>query len=77
MTAVPRGVIYGCGDLIFSSHMIFTLVFIITYQKYGSIRFIKVLAWCIAVAQSLLIVASRKHYSVDVVVAWWVNIPLC
>uniref|UniRef100_A0ACD5TK59 Uncharacterized protein n=1 Tax=Avena sativa TaxID=4498 RepID=A0ACD5TK59_AVESA len=67
----PRGVIYGCGDLIFSSHMIFTLVFIITYQKYGSIRFIKVLAWCIAVAQSLLIVASRKHYSVDVVVAWY------
>ncbi|KAG8084993.1 hypothetical protein GUJ93_ZPchr0010g10806 [Zizania palustris] len=23
----PRGVIYGCGDLIFSSHMIFTLVY--------------------------------------------------
>lgn len=51
--------------------MIFTLVFIITYQKYGSIRFIKVLAWCIAVIQSFLIVASRKHYSVDVVVAWY------
>ncbi|KAM0865284.1 hypothetical protein ACQ4PT_043383 [Festuca glaucescens] len=67
----PRGVIYGCGDLIFSSHMIFTLVFIITYQKYGSVRFIKGLAWCVAVAQSLLIVASRKHYSVDVVVAWY------
>jgi hypothetical protein len=30
------------------------------------------LAWCIAIAQSLLIIASRKHYSVDVVVAWWV-----
>jgi sphingomyelin synthase-related protein 1 len=28
------------------------------------------LAWCIAVAQSLLIICSRKHYSVDVVVAW-------
>ncbi|CAN6333576.1 unnamed protein product [Urochloa humidicola] len=67
----PRGVIYGCGDLIFSSHMIFTLVFVITYQKYGSIRFVKMLAWCIAVAQSLLIISSRKHYSVDVVVAWY------
>ncbi|XP_006654199.2 phosphatidylinositol:ceramide inositolphosphotransferase-like [Oryza brachyantha] len=67
----PRGVIYGCGDLIFSSHMIFTIVFVVTYQKYGNIRFIKMLAWCVAIAQSLLIIASRKHYSVDVVVAWY------
>jgi hypothetical protein len=34
------------------------------------------LAWCIAVAQSLLIISSRKHYSVDVVVAWLVHIYL-
>ncbi|KAK7390431.1 hypothetical protein VNO78_25736 [Psophocarpus tetragonolobus] len=67
----PRGVVYGCGDLIFSSHMIFTLVFVLTYQKYGSRRSIKQLAWLLAVVQSLLIVASRKHYTVDVVVAWY------
>ena len=36
--AVPRGVLFGCGDLIFSSHMIFTLVFVRTYHKYGSKR---------------------------------------
>nr|XP_010905967.1 phosphatidylinositol:ceramide inositolphosphotransferase isoform X2 [Elaeis guineensis] len=35
----PQGVIYGCGDLIFSSHMIFTLVFVRTYHKYGSKRY--------------------------------------
>uniref|UniRef100_A0A7N0RH57 Sphingomyelin synthase-like domain-containing protein n=1 Tax=Kalanchoe fedtschenkoi TaxID=63787 RepID=A0A7N0RH57_KALFE len=68
---VPRGIIYGCGDLIFSSHMIFTLVFVRTYNKYGTRRFIKLCSWLIAVAQSLLIIASRKHYSVDVVVAWY------
>ncbi|KNA05258.1 hypothetical protein SOVF_192130 [Spinacia oleracea] len=67
----PRGVLYGCGDLIFSSHMIFTLVFIRTYQKYGSKRLIKQLGWLLAVVQSLLIIASRKHYTVDVVVAWY------
>ncbi|CAA6658351.1 unnamed protein product [Spirodela intermedia] len=67
----PRGVIYGCGDLIFSSHMIFTLVFVLTYQKYGTKRILKFLAWLVAIAQSLLIVASRKHYTVDVVVAWY------
>ncbi|ONK79021.1 uncharacterized protein A4U43_C01F2060 [Asparagus officinalis] len=66
----PRGVIYGCGDLIFSSHMIFTLVFVRVYHKYGSKRCIKALAWLMAIIQSLLIIASRKHYSVDVVVAW-------
>ncbi|KAK0585753.1 hypothetical protein LWI29_033584 [Acer saccharum] len=67
----PRGVMYGCGDLIFSSHMIFTLVFVRTYQKYGTRRFIKQFAWMLAVIQSFLIVASRKHYTVDVVVAWY------
>ncbi|XP_058109331.1 phosphatidylinositol:ceramide inositolphosphotransferase-like isoform X1 [Magnolia sinica] len=67
----PRGVIYGCGDLIFSSHMIFTLVFVLTYQKYGSRRCIKQLAWLLAIFLSLLIIASRKHYTVDIVVAWY------
>lgn len=67
----PRGAMFGCGDLIFSSHMIFTLVFVLTYQKYGTRSFIKQFAWLLAVIQSLLIVASRKHYTVDVVVAWY------
>ena len=67
----PRGVIYGCGDLIFSSHMIFTLVFVNTYQRYGTKRCIKQLGWTLTVIQSLLIIASRKHYTVDIVVAWY------
>ncbi|KAL6142207.1 hypothetical protein ACLB2K_060490 [Fragaria x ananassa] len=71
LVIVPKGVLYGCGDLIFSSHMIFSLTFVRTYQKYGTQRFIKQLAWLLVVIQSLLIVASRKHYTVDVVVAWY------
>ncbi|CAK7333611.1 unnamed protein product [Dovyalis caffra] len=67
----PRGITHGCGDLIFSSHMIFTLVFVLTYQKYGTKRCIKQIGWLIAVVLSFLIIASRKHYSVDVVVAWY------
>ncbi|KAJ6299579.1 hypothetical protein OIU76_020532 [Salix suchowensis] len=66
-----RGVNYGCGDLIFSSHMIFTIVFVRTYHKYGTNRCSKQFAWLLAVAQSFLIVASHKHYTVDVVVAWY------
>ncbi|XP_004294242.1 PREDICTED: phosphatidylinositol:ceramide inositolphosphotransferase 3-like isoform 1 [Fragaria vesca subsp. vesca] len=68
----PRAVMYGCGDLIFSSHMIFTLVFVRTFQKYGTRRMcIKQFAWLVAVILSLLIIASRKHYTVDIVVAWY------
>uniref|UniRef100_A0A0E0A036 Sphingomyelin synthase-like domain-containing protein n=1 Tax=Oryza glumipatula TaxID=40148 RepID=A0A0E0A036_9ORYZ len=33
--------------------------------------FVLLLAWFMAIVQSLLIIASRKHYSVDVVVAWY------
>ncbi|KAF8080048.1 hypothetical protein N665_0979s0004 [Sinapis alba] len=58
-------------DLIFSSHMIFTLVFVLTYQKYGTKRFIKMVGWLTAFVQSLLIIASRKHYTVHVVIAWY------
>jgi hypothetical protein len=35
------------------------------------LRFIKLFGWLTAIVQSLLIIASRKHYSVDVVVAWY------
>uniref|UniRef100_A0A161WXG3 Sphingomyelin synthase-like domain-containing protein n=1 Tax=Daucus carota subsp. sativus TaxID=79200 RepID=A0A161WXG3_DAUCS len=35
------------------------------------IKFIKQCAWLTVVVQSLLIIASRKHYTVDVVVAWY------
>lgn len=37
---VPYGVIYGCGDLIFSSHMTFALTFCHTYNKYGTKRYV-------------------------------------
>ncbi|XP_073311050.1 phosphatidylinositol:ceramide inositolphosphotransferase 2-like [Primulina huaijiensis] len=68
---VPSGVLFGCGDLIFSSHMIFSLVFVRTYHKYGTRRFLKQCAWLTVVIQSLLIIAARKHYTVDIVVAWY------
>ncbi|XWS28757.1 hypothetical protein CRYUN_Cryun25bG0098600 [Craigia yunnanensis] len=32
---------------------------------------IKEVAWLLAVVQSLLIIASRKHYTVDIVVTWY------
>ena len=65
----------GCGDLIFSSHTTFALVGCLAYSALGNSRVVAGLLWAAAVALSLLIVASRKHYTVDVVVAWYV-VPL-
>ena len=65
----------SCGDLIFSSHLTFALTFCILYSLRGASRAVKAVWWLAAVALSLLIVASRKHYSVDIVVAWYA-VPL-
>jgi hypothetical protein len=35
---VARQVNRGCGDLIFSSHVTFTLTMVLTYQRYGGCR---------------------------------------
>ena len=36
---------------------------------------VQVIAWCMVSTLSVLIVASRKHYTVDVLIAWYV-VPL-
>lgn len=48
---------------------------VLTYQHYGSRRVVKALAWTAAVVLALLIISARKHYTVDVVIAWYV-VPL-
>ena len=35
----------------------------------------QIIAWCMVFTLSVLIVASRKHYTVDVLIAWYV-VPL-
>lgn len=70
-----RQTTHGCGDLLFSSHVTFTLVGTLTYNEYGSSWLMKAIVWTLTAVLSVLIVASRKHYSVDVVVAWYA-VPL-
>ena len=65
----------GCGDLIFSSHTTFALVGCLAYTAFGNLKAVKKLLWALSLLLSLLIVASRKHYTVDVVIAWYV-VPL-
>eukprot|EP00192_Tetraselmis_astigmatica_P018091 CAMPEP_0117658656 /NCGR_PEP_ID=MMETSP0804-20121206/5978_1 /TAXON_ID=1074897 /ORGANISM="Tetraselmis astigmatica, Strain CCMP880" /LENGTH=242 /DNA_ID=CAMNT_0005465187 /DNA_START=896 /DNA_END=1624 /DNA_ORIENTATION=+ len=70
-----RAMLYSCGDLIFSSHTTFALSGALAYNEYGSFLPIKVIAWIAVFLLSLAIIASRKHYTVDVLVAWW-TVPL-
>ena len=72
---IGRQTTRSCGDLIFSSHTIFILSFAIIYSRYGIHNYMKLLAWLWACVTSILIIASRKHYTVDVIVAWYV-VPL-
>lgn len=72
---VKRQATRSCGDLIFSSHTTFFLTGILAYHMYGTRKLIKAAAWTLGFVLSCLIVASRKHYTVDVVVAWY-TVPL-
>lgn len=63
----------GCGDLMFSSHTIFTMTFVCTLCKYCNWRSIQV---CMIFLQILIvpfILAAHKHYSVDVFTALYVT----
>ncbi|GFR43190.1 hypothetical protein Agub_g4182 [Astrephomene gubernaculifera] len=72
---VGRQVSKSCGDLIFSSHTTFMLTGILAYNEYGSLWMMKAVSWVLGAILSVLIVASRKHYTVDVVIAWY-TVPL-
>ncbi|KAL4451693.1 hypothetical protein ABPG75_007355 [Micractinium tetrahymenae] len=72
---VGRQATHGCGDLIFSSHTTFVLTGVLTFTEYGETLVIKVITWIAVTIMGLCIIASRKHYSVDVVVAFY-TVPL-
>ncbi len=72
---VSRQVNRGCGDLIFSSHVTFILTIVLTYCRYGEWRAAKAAGWALVALNCVVILASRKHYSVDLVVALF-TVPL-
>lgn len=45
---------------------------ILSYSHYGNVRLVKAFGWLVGVVLAVLIVAARKHYTVDVVIAWYV-----
>jgi len=65
----------GCADLVFSSHTAYTVTSSLLYWKYGSRLGMKILLSSAVIVVGILISLLRKHYSVDVWLAWTI-IPL-
>ena len=67
----------GCGDLVFSSHISMTLCLIGSAYVYGPLlvpkKFFRSVFYLIllpgVILEAILIIAARKHYTVDVIVA--------
>jgi len=70
---------FGCGDLVFSSHTTFMLICALILTKYNPqiacAWWRKVLLWTYVVFFCVLVIAARKHYTLDIVVALY-TVPL-
>ncbi|GMH60373.1 hypothetical protein TrVE_jg5491 [Triparma verrucosa] len=62
----------GCGDLIFSSHIMFALLSCITISKYFASKFLVILMSTMVAIMVPFTLASRKHYSIDVLTSLYV-----
>jgi len=63
----------GCGDLMFSSHTIFSMTFLCIIFKYFNWVRLKRFMFALQVIIVPFIVAARKHYSVDIFTALYVT----
>jgi len=61
----------GCGDLIFSGHSLHSTTTVLIFTKYVRSVPARVLWWMCLVSMYLLIIAARKHYTIDVLIAFY------
>jgi len=67
-----------CGDYIFSGHTLVLSMGYLTIKQYSPRRFF-LLHWtsfCISLAGVILLILARGHYSIDVLVAYWITTRL-
>ncbi|RKP10520.1 PAP2 superfamily C-terminal-domain-containing protein [Thamnocephalis sphaerospora] len=70
--------LHRCGDAMFSGH---TMIFVLGALMWTSFsplnwagRIATFLTWCCAIAGGIIIIANRAHYTVDVLVAFYVTV---
>ncbi|KAI8320784.1 hypothetical protein GQ54DRAFT_262925 [Martensiomyces pterosporus] len=68
--------LHRCGDAIYSGH---TLIFVICAMVWASFapknwggRILTFFMFCLSIAGSLVVIANRAHYTIDVLLAWYI-----
>lgn len=64
----------GCNDAIFSGHMSMMLITLLYISKGVKSLFVKAMMVLFAIGYSLLIIMLRNHYTVDVILAWFISL---
>ena len=71
---IDRCITGGCNDTIFSGHTTIMLISLLYIGKDINNMYIKIVLLLFAIGYSMLIIMLRNHYSVDIVLAWYISI---
>ncbi|GMH67372.1 hypothetical protein TrRE_jg8022 [Triparma retinervis] len=63
----------GCGDLMFSSHIMVSSLCVLTIFKYFPSLFLRLLTFAMIATMVPFTLASRKHYTIDVLTSLYVT----
>ena len=72
--AIMRFFFGGANDLIFSGHTSFVLLLLLFISKSVHGNMGKLLLVAYALIYSFIIILLRNHYTVDVILAWYITI---
>ncbi len=65
-----------CGDLIFSAHASQGIAVTLIVTSFSKNRLLKAVMWIITIPYTFLVIASRLHYTVDVILAYYLSISV-
>ncbi|KAF9952452.1 hypothetical protein BGZ72_006290 [Mortierella alpina] len=74
--------LHRCGDCMFSGHTVIFVISALVWTSHGYHRFphrfrwlawiCLIFVWCLCIGSAIIVIANRAHYTVDVLVAFYV-----
>ncbi|KAF9381649.1 hypothetical protein CPB97_007637 [Podila verticillata] len=74
--------LHRCGDCMFSGHTVIFVISALVWTSHGYHRFSRrfrwlgvlclAFVWCLCIASAIVVIANRAHYTVDVLVAFYI-----
>ncbi|KAG0252376.1 sphingomyelin synthase [Mortierella polycephala] len=74
--------LHRCGDCMFSGHTIIFVISALVWTSHGYHRFprrlrwlawiVMIFVWCLCIGSAFIVIANRAHYTVDILVAFYV-----